>query len=98
MIRKNEVFQRALQTQFALRHNNADAAAQKMAEKQSEIHVPRYCYKFNRCQKQIYTDQEESQTLYQNLSGNKYQSISPMQTYPNFAIHLADCLLNPVSD
>ena len=59
--------------------------------------TPRYCYKYNRAQKSIYTQQkvdfEQSQK-----SSRQFYTLNPFQSFPNFNAHLADCLLNPVKN
>ena len=90
-----------MQAQLAVRHDRKSADAIKAAHSHFNC-MPRFSYKHNKSQRNLYPTEAE-QELYKNVlvkgqSGEKtqFQLLYPVQIYPNFLEHLADCLTNPI--
>lgn len=63
---------------------------------------PRFSYKFNTSQRNLYPNEGElsfqsREPIYANLGDkNQFQTLYPVQIYPNFLSHLTDCMINAV--
>ena len=106
LFRKCEAFQQAIKAQFAVRMNCKSKDAIDAAHNQFNSE-PRFCYKFNTSQRNLYPNEEFEEDLSENVkkreivqakSGakNQFQLLYPVQVYPDFLAHLVDCMLSPM--
>ena len=101
LFRRCEAFQNAIKAQFKVRLNCASTEAIEAAHNQFNCE-PRFSYKFNMSQRNLYPNEEEltlqNHRLQVAQSGGKtqFQRLYPMQVYPDFISHLIDCMINPM--
>jgi len=88
-------------------HKDSDGSSDSEEEEEEEAKKPqsqpRFSYKFNKSQKQLYPTAADLKlqiggpVLAMPKDVRQFQLVHPVQVYPDFMQHLVDCLIHQVS-